>query len=121
MVMDTYCEALKKLLVKDGQATPRTFARIIENLPFSRYTLIKHLKEMETKGLVSKSVIARTSRGRPKLLYHPTDLLLKGEATIPIPFSILSENCIHRNGKKCGKIPSPCELQRCPLLDKNRQ
>jgi len=54
--MDTYCQALKRLLVKDGQATPRTLARIMENLPYSRFTILKHLKEMELDGLVSKSI-----------------------------------------------------------------
>jgi hypothetical protein len=65
---------------------------MMENPPFSRYTIIKHHKEMETQGLVSRSIIARTSRGRLKLLYHPTNPLLKGEDTGSPPFSILSEN-----------------------------
>jgi len=118
--MDPYCEAIRKLLVKDGGATPRTLIRMMENLPFSRYTIIKHLKEMETKGLVSRSIIARASRGRPKLLYHPTDLLLKGGDVISIPFTTLSENCIHRDGKRCRKAQTLCEIKGCPLLDKNR-
>jgi predicted ArsR family transcriptional regulator len=80
--MDTYCQALKRLLVKDGQATPRTLARIMENLPYSRFTILKHLKEMELDGLVSKSIIAKTTKGRPRVLYSPTSLLLKGEDVI---------------------------------------
>ena len=110
-----------KLLVKDGQATPRTLARIIENLPYSRFTILRHLKEMEINGLVSKSTIARTSRGRPKVLYQPAASLLKGEAVIQIPFSILSANCINRDDEKCMKSPDHCETKRCPILDKNRQ
>jgi len=120
--MDTYCQALKRLLVKDGQATPRTLARIMENLPYSRFTILKHLKEMELDGLVSKSIIiAKTTRGRPRVLYSPTNLLLKEEDVISIPFVMLSENCIHRDGKRCRKSPGLCEMRRCPLLDKNRQ
>ncbi|MBI2938478.1 MAG: hypothetical protein HYY22_09750 [Thaumarchaeota archaeon] len=110
-----------KLLVKDGQATPRTLARIMENLPHSRFTILKHLKEMEMNGLISKSTIAKTTRGRPKILYQPTASLLKGEDVVQIPFSTLSENCIHRDGGKCVKSPNPCEMMRCPILDKNRQ
>ena len=45
--MDPFCEALERLLVKDGQPTPRTLMRIMENLPYSRLTILKHLKEME--------------------------------------------------------------------------
>ena len=116
--MDPYCEALEELFVKDGQATPRTLARIMENLPYSRFTILKHLKEMEINGLVSKSTIARTSRGRPKVLYQPTPSLIRGEAMIQIPFSILSENCMHRDGKRCRKSPGPCEVKRRPILQK---
>ena len=119
--MDPYCQAIERLLVKDGQATPRTLVRIMEILPYCRFTILKHLKEMELDGLVSRSTIARASRGRPKVLYSPTNLLLKGEDVISIPFFMLRENCIHRDGKVCRKSPGLCEMRRCPLLDKNRQ
>jgi len=118
--MNPYCQALERLLVKDGQAAPRTLARIMENTPCSRFTILKHLKEMELDGLVSKSIIAKTTRGRPKVLYSPTNLLLKGEDVISIPFIMLSENCIHRDEKRCRKSPGLCEMRRGPLLDKNR-
>ncbi len=114
--MDPYCDAIKKLLAKEGQSTPRTFFRLSEELPYSRLTILKHLNDMERQGLVFKSVIPRETRGRPKLLYQPTLLLLAGKPDITIPFSILSENCIHRNGEKCRLSPGPCEVRRCPLL-----
>ena len=120
--MDPFCEALERLLVKDGQPTPRTLMRIMENLPYSRLTILKHLKEMEMNGLISKSTIARSSRGRPKVLYQPTASLVRGDASsIQIPFSLLSENCIHRDEGRCTKSPGACGLRRCPLIYKNRQ
>ena len=84
------------LLVKDGQLTPRTMVQIMENCTFSRYTVIRHFKEMEAQGLILRTSIARPSKGRPKLLYQPTPLLIKGgkgEAEfITLTFSTLKEN-----------------------------
>jgi len=53
-------------------------------------------------------------RGKAEVTLLLTNLALKGEAMVSLPFSILSENRIHRDGKKCRKALSPCERERAP-------
>ncbi|MDG6925689.1 MAG: hypothetical protein JRN09_03960 [Nitrososphaerota archaeon] len=76
--MDSACRRIAGLLFHDTQTSPRSLAKLVEKSGLARSSVMAHLKHLEGQGLITKEEILGGSVGRPKMLYKPTQMLIKG-------------------------------------------
>ena len=79
--MDACCHRIAQLLCQDNQSTPRSLTKLVEKSNLARSTVMLHLKHLEADSLLAKEEILREKVGRPKILYKPTENLLKSLRT----------------------------------------
>ena len=92
---------MRGVLAGTGRPTPKT---LIEICGRCRATVIRWLKALETQGFVRRGVVIHGG-GRPRALYHPTQLLLTPpkpiEENVAIAFSKFQQICKHEKGRWC--------------------
>ena len=109
-------------LTEEGRSSPKTLGELVEGLGMSRTTVLKWLKTLRGQGLVRGEPRIR-GRGRPKLLYHPTQPLIDSvnlpEGGSPevllVSFRRLQRACRHQKGGRCKETLNVCRIGTCPL------
>ena len=109
-------------LTREGESSPKTLGELVEELEMSRTTVLKWLKTLRGQGLVRGEPLIR-GRGRPKLLYHPTQPLmdsvnLPGKGSLEVllvSFRRLQKACRYRKGGRCKEALNVCRASICPL------
>ena len=102
-----------------------TLREIIARLEVSRTTAFRWLSLMQAEGLLNKTSVMEGTRGRPKVVYHPTDKLRTRAASAgPEPFAVVSfanlrAMCKYLEVGRCN-LQSPsglCAAPGCPIIN----
>ncbi|TBH21771.1 helix-turn-helix transcriptional regulator [Thermus thermamylovorans] len=121
--MPLLLETTKERVLDLLRARPRTAKEVAEALGVSRAAVLKHLQDLEARGLVRSEVRKCAGRGRPYRLYRARD----GEA----PYAALCgevlkglEGALGREGvvafllERNRALLAPLHLQDLPLREK---
>ena len=117
-------ELLASVLVTQGKPSSKTLRELIRGTGLSRVTVLKYVKKLKDQGLITEKTLIQ-GRGRPKLLFQPTQALLKmistakrGDETVLIRFERLKTLCKHMKGDRCKETLKPCYANLCPSVIK---
>jgi len=110
---------MRGVLAGTGRPTPKTLIEIVEMCGRCRATVIRWLKALEMQGFVRRGVVIHGG-GRPRALYHPTQLLLTPpkliEENVAIAFSKFQQMCKHEKGRWCKAWKTGCQASSCPYI-----
>ncbi len=108
---------------RESRSAPWTVRQLVERSGHSRASIFKWLRLLEVKGLVKRQMMI-SGRGRPKLLYRPSQTALEtrpieevGE-TATIQFGKLRQICRYEKGGFCKKQLKQCQPPSCPFTAK---
>jgi len=114
------CELLASVLVLEGKPSAKTLSELIKGTGLSRVTVLKYVKKLKDQGLIAEKPLIQ-GRGRPKLLFQPTQPFLKmistvkqGDETALIRFEKLKTLCKHMKGDRCKQTLKLCYTNLCP-------
>ena len=101
-----------------------TFTQLLDKLAVSRTTAIRWLSLMEAENLLERDHLAAKGRGRPRVVYHPTEHLRRrvkiesSQSSVTLSFATLRSMCRYASGEGCGfaKQSVPCDIGSCPHL-----
>jgi len=132
MPNESFKHRLAEILGEKGNPTPRTLDEIAEMSGYSRATVHKWLKELESLGVVEKKPVIK-GRGRPTTVYYPSSTTLATEKTrgnehsasppevFPVHFERLRHVCIHSRYGYCKETVQECHPSTCPLIQKKAE
>jgi len=114
------CELLAPVLVSDGKPSAKTLSELIKGTGLSRVTVLKYVKRLKDQGLITEKPLIQ-GRGRPKLLFQPTQPFLRiistvkrGDETVLIKFEKLKTLCKHMKEDRCKQTLKLCYANLCP-------
>jgi hypothetical protein len=132
MVDESFRRRLGEILGKKENPTPRTLSEIVKMSGYSRATIYKWMKELESKGEVEKRSVIK-GRGRPIVVYHPGAAISAAEkmsrsenstsmlGVFPVHFERLQHVCIHSRYGYCKETVQECHPDMCPLIQKKAE
>jgi predicted transcriptional regulator len=117
MYLDFFDRKILDVLSRKGE--PLTLAGLVRDSGFARSTVIIHLEQLGSEGLVLKEKKPSKGRGRPEFLYRPAAIPQPKTAPKPsvvaLEFSKLKKACRYEKGGYCKLARDKCITQNCPL------
>jgi len=132
MPHESFKQLLGEILSEKGNSTPKTLDEIVEMSGYSRATVHKWLKELESLGMVEKKPVIK-GRGRPTTIYYLGSTTLATDKTggsensastpgvFPVHFEKLQHVCIHSRYGHCKETAQECRPDTCPLIQKKAE
>jgi len=99
-----------------------TLSEITKELKVSRTTAIRWLALMQDEGFLNSRCDTNGARGRPRMVYHPTDKLrtrvlsYQSDSLAILSFATFKGACKYKVGDECTLRPLPCGASVCPIL-----
>jgi hypothetical protein len=126
MLNESFKNRLNEILGEKRNPKPRTLLEIVKLSGYSRATVHKWLKELESDGAIEKKSVIK-GRGRPTTVYYPssaifTDKTEYSENSVSTPgvfsvhFDRLQHVCIHSRYGYCKETVQECHPDTCPLV-----
>ncbi|PIU14900.1 MAG: hypothetical protein COT21_00310 [Hadesarchaea archaeon CG08_land_8_20_14_0_20_51_8] len=126
MLNESFKHRLSDFLGKQRNPTPRTLREIVKLSGYSRATVHKWLKELESDGVIEKKSVKK-GRGRPTAVYYPssaifTDRTEYSEHSVstpgifPVHFDKPQHVCIHSRYGYYKETVQECHPDTCPLI-----
>jgi DNA-binding transcriptional ArsR family regulator len=132
MLNESFKHRLSEIFGEKRNPTPRTLVEIVEMSGYSRATVHKWLKELESEGAVEKKTVVK-GLGRPTMVYYPGSAILVTDKTggiehsastlgvFPVHFERLQHACIHSRYGYCKETVQECHPDTCYLIRKKAE